>query len=68
MDVGCYAIHGLRSLRDVGGGEPSLVAATAAERPGSGGVDEQLEATIRYPRDSRRGSSRASSFRRWTSP
>jgi len=49
MDVGCYAIHGLRSLRDVGGGEPSLVAATAVERPGSGGVDEQLEASIRYP-------------------
>ena len=49
MDVGCYAIHGLRSLRDVGGGEPSLASATAVERSGSGGVDEQLEATIRYP-------------------
>jgi predicted dehydrogenase len=49
MDVGCYAIHGLRTLGAVGGGEPSVVSASAVERAGSGGVDEMLEADLVYP-------------------
>lgn len=49
MDVGCYAIHGLRTMGAVGGGEPSVVAATAIERDGSPGMDETLEADLIYP-------------------
>jgi predicted dehydrogenase len=47
MDVGCYAIHGLRTLGAVGGGEPSVVSASAIER--SPGMDETLEADLVYP-------------------
>lgn len=49
MDVGCYAIHGLRTLGVVGGGEPSVVSATAIERAGTPGMDETLEADLVYP-------------------
>jgi len=49
MDVGCYAIHGLRTLGAVAGGEPSVVAAAAIEREGSPGMDETLEADLVYP-------------------
>lgn len=49
MDVGCYAIHGLRTLGAVGGGEPSVVSASAIERVGSPGMDETMEADLVYP-------------------
>jgi predicted dehydrogenase len=46
MDVGCYSLHAQRMLAEWGGGEPSLVAAQAGERPGAPGVDEWLEAQL----------------------
>ena len=49
MDVGCYAIHGLRTLGAVGGGEPSVVSASAIESVGHPGTDETMEAELRYP-------------------
>ena len=49
MDVGCYAIHGLRTLGAVAGGEPSVVSASAIERAGSPGMDETMEADLVYP-------------------
>jgi predicted dehydrogenase len=49
MDVGCYAIHGLRTLGSVGGGEPSVVSATAIEREDAPGVDATMEADLVYP-------------------
>ena len=44
MDVGCYAIH---MLRDLAGGEPEVLRATAKER--SPGVDRYAEADMRLP-------------------
>lgn len=49
MDVGCYAIHGLRTLREVGGGEPTVVSASAIEREGMPGMDATVEADLVYP-------------------
>lgn len=49
MDVGCYAIHGLRTLGAVGGGEPSVVTASAIEREDIPGMDATVEADLTYP-------------------
>lgn len=49
MDVGCYAIHGLRTLGAVGGGEPSVVSASAIEREDIPGMDATVEADLAYP-------------------
>jgi len=49
MDLGCYSLHAQRLLAPWGGGEPELVAARAGERPGAPGVDEWLEARLRFP-------------------
>jgi predicted dehydrogenase len=49
MDVGCYAIHGLRTLGAVAGGEPSVVSASAIEHAGTPGMDETMEADLVYP-------------------
>jgi predicted dehydrogenase len=49
MDLGCYSLHAQRVLAPWGGGEPELVAARAGERPGEPGVDEWLEARLRFP-------------------
>jgi predicted dehydrogenase len=49
MDVGCYAIHGLRTLGAVGGGEPSVVSASAIERDDIPGMDATVEADLAYP-------------------
>jgi predicted dehydrogenase len=49
MDLGCYSLHAQRVLAPWGGGEPELVAARAGERPGAPGVDEWLEARLRFP-------------------
>jgi predicted dehydrogenase len=49
MDLGCYSLHAQRVLAPWGGGEPELVAARAGERPGAPGVDEWLEAQLRFP-------------------
>jgi predicted dehydrogenase len=49
MDLGCYSISCLRLLGAHLGGEPSLVSATATERPGHPGVDERLALEVAYP-------------------
>ncbi len=49
MDLGCYSLHAQRVLAPWGGGEPEPVAARAGERPGDPGVDEWLEAQLRFP-------------------
>jgi predicted dehydrogenase len=49
MDLGCYGLHAHRHLGRWGGGEPELVEARAAERGGAPGVDEWLEADLRFP-------------------
>lgn len=49
MDLGCYSISCLRLLGEYAGGEPTVVAATAEERPGRPGVDERLALEVAYP-------------------
>src|SRR3712207_9064693 len=49
MDLGCYGLHALRSLAPWTGGEPEPEAARAGERAGAPGVDEWLDADLRYP-------------------
>jgi predicted dehydrogenase len=49
MDLGCYGLHAARSLAPWTGGEPEPVAARAGERAGAPGVDEWLDADLRYP-------------------
>ncbi|MGG5258941.1 Gfo/Idh/MocA family protein [Phycicoccus avicenniae] len=49
MDLGCYSISCLRLLGEHAGGEPTLVSATATERPGRPGVDERLSLEVSYP-------------------
>ena len=50
MDLGCYSLHVHRLLGAVaGGGEPTVVAATAVERAGHPGVDEKLAAQMAFP-------------------
>jgi predicted dehydrogenase len=49
MDLGCYSLHSLRILAAALGGEPNLVSATGAERPGHPGVDEWVSAELRFP-------------------
>jgi predicted dehydrogenase len=49
MDLGCYALHAQRVLGDYAGGEPTLVAATGAERAGVPGVDEWADVELAFP-------------------
>jgi predicted dehydrogenase len=49
MDLGCYGLHAHRALGRWAGGEPELVDARANERAGAPGVDEWLEADLRFP-------------------
>ena len=49
MDLGCYGLHAHRTLGRWAGGEPQLVDARAKERAGAPGVDEWLEADLRFP-------------------
>lgn len=49
MDVGCYAVHGLRDLAGLLGGEPSVVSARAGEVPAHPGIDAWLAADMAYP-------------------
>jgi predicted dehydrogenase len=49
MDLGCYGLHASRALGRWAGGEPELVDARARERAGAPGVDEWLEADLRFP-------------------
>ena len=49
MDLGCYGLHSHRALGRWAGGEPVLLGARAKERAGAPGVDEWLEADLRFP-------------------
>jgi predicted dehydrogenase len=49
MDLGCYGLHAHRALGRWTGGEPELVDARAKERTGAPGVDESLDADLRFP-------------------
>ncbi len=49
MDVGCYAIHALRSLGPSLGGAPVVLSGQGGERPTRPGVDEWIEATVQFP-------------------
>ena len=49
MDVGCYAVHGLRDLAGLLGGEPAVLSARAGEIPASPGIDAWLAADLAYP-------------------
>lgn len=49
MDVGCYAVHGIRDLAGLLGGEPSVVRAEAGELPDHPGVDAWLAGDLAYP-------------------
>ena len=49
MDVGCYCLHAARTFAPWAGGPPSVVSARGAERAGSPGVDEWMEAELAFP-------------------
>jgi len=49
MDVGCYAVHGIRDFADLLGGEPVPVTARAGELPAHPGVDAWLAGDLEYP-------------------
>ena len=49
MDVGCYAVHAIRDLGTLCGGEPSILAARGGEVPEYAGVDAWLAADLAYP-------------------
>lgn len=49
MDVGCYAVHGLRDLASLLGGEPAVVRAQAGEIPGHPDIDAWLTADLAFP-------------------
>ncbi len=49
MDVGCYAVHGVRDLASLLGGEPEVVSARAGEIPQYPGIDAWLSADLAYP-------------------
>ncbi len=47
MDLGCYGLHIMRQLGELGLGRPSITAAHASER--SPGVDEWCDVELRFP-------------------
>jgi predicted dehydrogenase len=49
MDLGCYSLHSQRMLAPYTGGEPTVISAEGAERPGHPGVDEWITAELRFP-------------------
>ncbi len=49
MDLGCYALHAVRTIGRHHAGAPNLVSATAGEREGHPGVDEWLTTEFSYP-------------------
>ena len=49
MDVGCYAVHGLRDLAGLLGGDPGIVRARAGELPAHPRIDAWLNADLAYP-------------------
>lgn len=49
MDLGCYAVHAIRDLANLCGGEPRVVRASAGEHPEHPGVDAWLAADLVLP-------------------
>lgn len=49
MDLGCYSLHASRMLGRLLGGEPTLVSATALERPDQPGVDQAMTVQLAFP-------------------
>lgn len=49
MDVGCYAVHGIRDFAALTGGEPTIVSARGGEIPEHPGVDAWFSAELVYP-------------------
>lgn len=49
MDVGCYAVHGLRDLAGLLGGEPDIIRATSGELPAHPRIDAWLQADLAFP-------------------
>lgn len=49
MDVGCYAVHSVRDLAPLCGGEPRVVAARGGEHPDHPGVDAWMSADLELP-------------------
>lgn len=49
MDVGCYAVHGIRDLSGLLGGEPRVLRAEAGEIPEYPGVDAWLAGDLAFP-------------------
>lgn len=49
MDVGCYAVHGIRDLAPLLGGEPRVVRAKGGELPEHPGVDAWLAGDLEFP-------------------
>ncbi len=48
MDVGCYAVHALRSVGELLGGDPAITGSHGRELPGLPGVDAWIEADLEY--------------------
>jgi hypothetical protein len=49
MDVGCYAVHAIRDMAPIGGGDPRIVRVAAGEIPQYPGVDAWMNADFEYP-------------------
>lgn len=49
MDVGCYAVHGIRDFASMLGGEPLPVRARAGALPEHSGVDAWLAGDLEFP-------------------
>lgn len=49
MDLGCYAVHGIRSLGEHLGGEPRVTGATAIPHEADSRVDQELSGDLAYP-------------------
>lgn len=49
MDVGCYAVHAIRDMAPICGGDPVIVRARAGEIPQYPGVDAWMNADFEYP-------------------
>lgn len=49
MDVGCYAVHGLRDLAGLLGGDPGIIRARAGELPAHPRIDAWLNADLEFP-------------------
>lgn len=49
MDVGCYAVHGIRDFAKLLGGEPEVVRAQGGRLPAHPGVDAWLAGDLTFP-------------------